>query len=268
MIYFVATPIGNLKDITLRAIEVLKAVDVIACEDTRHSRVLLDAYDIKKPLVAYHKFNEKGSAEKLISLAKEGKNIAVISDAGMPLISDPGYELIKTLVSEGIKYTVLPGACAFVTAMAMSGYNTANFAFVGFLPEKKKDAERLVEQYASLRCPLIFYTAPHDVDKTISTLYDILGDRGAVVIRELTKVYEERVPIFLKDGYHGEKRGEFVIVVDGNTKADDYQDMSVSEQVKLYEKTMSKMDAIKMVARERNMKKNEVYKMVIDESES
>ncbi|MGN0819330.1 MAG: 16S rRNA (cytidine(1402)-2'-O)-methyltransferase [Christensenellaceae bacterium] len=267
MVYFVATPIGNLKDMTYRAVETLNAVDVIACEDTRHSKVLLEAYDIRKPLVSCHKFNEKTVARKLADMAKEGKEIAVISDAGMPSVSDPGWELVKILIEEDIKYTVLPGACAFATAMVFSGYDTANFAFIGFLPEKTAEKKKLLERYSALKCPLIFYTAPHDVDDTVKDLYKILGERKAVVVRELTKVYEQRVEINLKDGYTGEKRGEFVIIVEGNTALEDYENVSVTEQVKLYEKTMSKMDAIKLVARERGLKKNDVYRQVIEQDE-
>lgn len=265
MVYFVATPIGNLKDMTYRAVETLNQVDVIACEDTRHSKVLLDAYNVQKQLIAYHKFNEKTMARKLADMAKDGKNIAVITDAGMPSVSDPGWELVKILIEEDIKYTVLPGACAFATAMVFSGYDTSNFAFIGFLPEKNSERKKLLGEYSALKCPLIFYSAPHDVENTIKELYKILGDRKAVVVRELTKVYEQRVEINLKDGYLGEKRGEFVIIVEGNTAIEDYENVSVTEQVRLYEKTMSKMDAIKLVARERGLKKNDVYRQVIEQ---
>ena len=147
MLYFVATPIGNLKDISLRAIEILKSVDEIACEDTRHSLTLLSAYDIKKPLFSYHKFNEKEITEKIIDKLVAGENIAVITDAGMPVISDPGNVLVKTLIDKGLEYTVIPGACAFITALVLSGLNAERFAFIGFLPEKLSERTELVEKY-------------------------------------------------------------------------------------------------------------------------
>ena len=167
MFYFIPTPIGNLGDITIRAIETLKSVDVIACEDTRTSLKVLNKYEIKKPLYAYHKFNEISSAEGLIKLHEEGKSVAVITDAGTPCVSDPGNVLTKILTERGIPFTALPGATAFVPAILLSGLDASRFTFVGFLPDKKKDAEELLKRYKNLDTTLIFYSAPHDLKKNI-----------------------------------------------------------------------------------------------------
>ncbi len=160
MLYFVSTPVGNLKDISLRALEVLKSVDVIACEDTRTSLKLLNHYEIKKPLVAYHKFNETVAAEKIIRDLKDGKNVALITDAGTPVVSDPGNVLTKLLREEGVDYTVIPGATAFVPALILSGLDAQRFAFIGFLPGKKKDREELLARYKNLDMTLIFLFCP------------------------------------------------------------------------------------------------------------
>ena len=265
MLYFVATPIGNLKDVSFRAIETLKAVDIIACEDTRHSQVFLNRYDIKKPLISYHKFNEKECAVDKISRLKDGKNIAVISDAGTPIISDPGGVLIQSLIEENLDWTVIPGACAFAPPMILSGIDCSRFCFIGFLPEKFKDMEKLLENYVAVTEPLIFYVAPHDVDDVIKNLNEILDDRKAVAVREITKIYEQRIPFNLKDGYLGERRGEFVLVVEG-ANAQSTKDVDPVKQVEDYMKLgLSKMDAIKKTAKELNMKKNDLYKLFLND---
>ena len=193
MLYLVSTPVGNLKDISLRALEVLKYVDMIACEDTRPSLKLLNHYEIKKPLVAYHKFNEKVASEKLLTELKAGKNIALITDAGTPVISDPGNILCKVLVENGVEYTVIPGATAFVPALILSGMEASRFSFIGFLPEKKKDIEELLSPYKHLNSTLIFYCAPHDVKKVAETLYSYLGERNACAVKEITKLHEKAI---------------------------------------------------------------------------
>ena len=265
MLYFVATPIGNLKDVTLRAIEVLKEADVIACEDTRHSLPFLREYGISKPLIAYHKFNEVASCEGIISLLKEGKTVAVISDAGTPLISDPGSVLCKRLIKEDLPFTVIPGACAFVPALLLSGMDTQNFFFFGFLPEKSGEVKKSLQKVKDLTCPLIFYSAPHDVDKTVSRLAEVLGDRKAVAVREITKLYEQRVDFSLASGYSGEKRGEFVIIVEGNSDLKTYP-TDVKEHVLLYtEQGIDKKEAIKLVAKERGVAKNDIYKLFFED---
>ncbi len=267
MLYFIATPIGNLADVSFRAIETLKIVDVIACEDTRHSQTFLNYYHIKKPLISYHKFNENESGEKICALLDEGKNVAVISDAGTPVISDPGNVLTKILIEKGYEFTVVPGACAFVPALVLSGFDASKFTFIGFLPEKKADSEKLLEEYLHLTSPLIFYVAPHDIERTVKTLYEIMGNRKAVAVREITKIYEERIEFFLKDGYKGKKRGEFVLICEGNTLTDEQKENPLEMVDNLIKLGTSKMDAIKQVAKELGIKKNELYKLVLEKEE-
>lgn len=269
MVYFVSTPIGNLGDITLRGIEVLKSVDIIACEDTRHSLPLLQKYDIKKPLVSYQKFNEEKVSEKLIEKLKEGKTVAVISDAGTPVLSDPGAVLINALINAGEPFTVVPGANALLPALMMSGLNSANFCFIGFLPEKKSECEKLLSAYKYVPASLIFYTAPHDVEKTTKTLFDAFGGRKAVAVKEITKMYESRAEFVLGEIPDIDLRGEFVIVVDGYYRTESFEGVSPLEHVKLYvEEGLKKTEAIKRVAKERGISKSELYKTVIDEEEN
>lgn len=266
MLYFVSTPIGNLKDISYRAVEVLSSVDVIACEDTRTSLKLLNRYDIKKRLVAYHKFNEKTECEKIIAMIEDGLNVAVISDAGTPLVSDPGNALAKELHARGIAYTVVPGATAFTSALLLSGLDSDRFSFIGFLPEKKNEAEKLLAPYINLPSTLIFYSAPHDLKKTISRLCEILGDREAAIVKEITKIHESVERIKLSQGTSEEEpRGEYVIVVEGGkTQANPLNTLSIEEQIDLYVADgLTKMEAVKKVAKERGLKKSEVYKYTI-----
>lgn len=265
MLYFVSTPIGNLKDITLRAIEVLRSVDYIACEDKRHSLPLLNAYDIKKPLLSYQKFNESEVAPQIIKLLKDGKSVAVISDAGTPVLSDPGAVLCKKLREEGEPYTVVPGANALLPALILSAFDTSNFCFIGFLPAKRSQIKELLSSYENLPCPLVFYCAPHDLNKTVKDLYDILGDRKACAVKEITKIYETAVVFDLKDGLSIDERGEFVIVVEGAKKAQGFAEMSAEDHIKMYiDSGMDKMTAIKTVAKERGVPKNSLYKYTID----
>ncbi len=266
MLYFVATPIGNLKDITIRAIEVLKEVDEIACEDTRHSLTLLNFYDIKKPLFSYHKFNEKESGEKIIAKLKEGKNIAVISDAGMPVISDPGNILAKMLIQENLPFTVVPGANAFLSALVLSGLNAERFAFIGFLPEKQSQRTELLERYKESDLTLAFYSAPHDVEKDIATLYSVFGDRKAVAVKEITKLHETAYRFNLSEGLGAEPKGEFVILVEGYDKSAKLEGLSEQEHIELYlSQGMDKKEAIKKVAKERGVSKSSLYKYTIQE---
>lgn len=266
MLYIVATPIGNLKDITLRALETLKSVDEIACEDKRQTLKLLNAYDIKKPLFAYHKFNEKKVSEALADKLAAGVNIALVSDAGMPLISDPGCVLVKTLVERGLEFTVIPGATALITALAMSGLLDYRFSFIGFLPEKNSERKKLLEKYKNADCPLIFYCAPHDVDDTVASLYAAFGNRKAVACRELTKTFEQRVEFELQSGYSGEKRGEFVLVVQGaEPTSSDFADVSVEEHLASFlAQGMDKKQAVKAVAKARGVNKNEIYMQAVN----
>ena len=266
LLYFIATPIGNLKDISYRAVEMLNSVDEIACEDTRHSLTLLKAYDIKKPLFAYHKFNEKEECERIIEKLKGGKNIAVITDAGLPVISDPGNVLVNALIENGLEYTVIPGANAALSALILSGFNAEHFCFLGFLPEKKSEREEILKEYKTVSATLIFYSAPHDVKKDIETLYVGLGDRCAAAVKEITKIHE-RVEFFnLKDGLSAEPKGEYVLVVDGAKRNAEYAALSEEEHIDMYLKGgMDKKEALKRVAKERGVPKSSLYKYTIKE---
>lgn len=265
MIYFVATPIGNLNDISLRALETLKNVQVIACEDTRTSKVLLDKFEIKnKLLISYHKFNEQESSQNIIKLASEGKDIAVISDAGMPGISDPGNILAKKLVEAKIDFTVIPGASALTTALVLSGFDSRNFFFAGFLPEKKVEKDKLLSQISTLSSTLIFYVSSHNIKKDIQYLFEQLGNRKACLVKELTKVFETKYYFSLLSLPEIDERGEFVLVVEGNNESLDFDSMTIQEHVLFYVNLgFSKNDAIKKVAKERGKSKNEIYMQVL-----
>ncbi len=262
-LYFVATPIGNLKDFSFRAVETLQSVDEILCEDTRTSLKLLNHYEIKKPLSSYHKFNYKTAIPVVLEKLKMGKNLALISDAGMPCISDPGSELISFLVEENIEYTIIPGSCAFASAVALSGLS-APFSFVGFLPDNKKEERKLLEEYKTHACPLIFYVAPHKLVSTIENIYKIFGDRECITVRELTKLYEQVEHFTLKRGYPKEPKGEYVLIVmNGEKQENQLNELSVEKHFEFYLKQgLSKNDAIKQVAKDRNVPKNEIYKKI------
>lgn len=266
MIYFVATPIGNLKDITLRALETLRAVDVIYCEDTRHTIKLLNAYEIKKPLVACHKFNEKEASEKIIASAREGKEIAIVSDAGMPVISDPGNVVCRALQEEGVPYTVVPGANAFLSALVLSALPADRFAFIGFLPDKEGERRKVLERYKDLDLTLCFHVAPQDVDRHISSMQAVLGDRRACAVREITKLHEEAIPFNLKDGLAGEKRGEYVLIVEGvGERENPLNSLSEREHILHYmNEGLDKKEALKRVAKDRGVSKSDLYKFTID----
>ena len=264
MLYFVGTPIGNLKDISFRALEILKSVDEIACEDTRHTLGLLSAYEIKKPLFSYHKFNEKEAGEKIIEKLKEGKNIALVTDAGMPVISDPGNILVNMLVESGEEFTVIPGACAFVSALVLSGLDASKFCFLGFLPSKSSERKEFLNRYKNLDLTLIFYSAPHDVKKDIESIYEVFGDRRAVTVKEITKLYERVERFNLKDNLSSEPKGEYVLLVEGGKIENDNLKLSEKEHIDLYiSQGMDKKEALKAVAKERGVSKSSLYKYTI-----
>ena len=263
MIYFVATPIGNLKDITLRALEVLQSVDVIACEDTRNSLKLLNHYNIKKKLIAYHKFNENNSSDGIIKLAKEGKNIAVISDAGMPVISDPGYVLIQKLIQNNIEYTVVPGASASLSALLLSGMDSTTFTFVGFLDEQNKKRKKQVENIKNINSTLIFYVSPYNLQKDVEFLNSMLGSRKACLVNEITKMYEKTIHFTLDKLPEFEPKGEYVLVVEGVAECENNISTPQQELQTLLESGMPKNEAIKQVAKMFNVPKNEIYKLTI-----
>ena len=258
MLYLVATPIGNLKEITHYAIEILNSVDYILCEDTRTSLVLLNHYDVKKPLYSYHKFNEKSEVDKIIRDLSNGKNIALISDAGMPGISDPGNILVNECINNDVEYTVISGPSALINAFVMSGMSTP-FTFIGFLPNKKSEAKKVLEEYKNYKTSLIFYVAPHDLNDTISLLYKSLGNRKAVAVREISKKFEEKVFFTLEEGYPSVVKGEFVLIVEGNTEQTQSTLTVIEELNQLIASGVDKNTAIKQVAHNRELKKNDVY---------
>lgn len=269
MVYFIATPIGNLKDISLRALEVLRGCDCVFCEDTRHSLKLLNHYEIRKPLYACHRFNERAAADKLISLAREGKQIAVITDAGTPVISDPGNVLSAAMREASVEFTLIPGACAFVAALVLSAFPADRFSFVGFLRGKKSEKRALLQEYASDRGTLVFYSAPQDVDDDVALLFEAFGPRKAAAVREITKIHESAEYFDLGTGLPGEKRGEYVLLVRGAEKSEcPLNGLSVSEHVAHYAKQgMERKEAFKRVAKDRGVSKSEIYKEMIPQKE-
>lgn len=271
-LYLVPTPIGNLKDITLRALEVLESVDEIAAEDTRTSLKLLNHFQIKKSLFSYHKHNEQGKSLDIINKLKNGVNIALITDAGTPGISDPGSIIVEKCIEENIEFEVLPGATAITTALVYSGLDTTKFIFRGFLPRENKDRNPIIEEIKSVRDTLIFYEAPHRLLNTLEYIKDNLGDRKIAVCRELTKLHEEIYRGKISDAinYFNEvrPRGEFVLVIQGKSDEDikaekeaKWNSLSIEEHlIKTIESGISKKEAIKIVAKERGISKKEVYR--------
>ncbi|MBC6696375.1 16S rRNA (cytidine(1402)-2'-O)-methyltransferase [Terrisporobacter mayombei] len=272
-LYICPTPIGNLEDITYRTLKVLNEVDLIAAEDTRHSIKLLNHFDISKPLTSYFEHNKDSKGIYLINKLLEGENIALISDAGMPGISDPGEDLIKLAIENNIDIEVLPGATAFVVALVGSGLNTHKFAFEGFLDRDKKLRRNRLEEVKEEERTMIFYESPHRLKDTLKDMFKILGNREISVNRELTKKYQEilRGDIETVINIFNEKdpKGEFVLIVEGfkgeKTISNDYSTLSEREYVEaLLEDGMTKKDAIKVVCKERKLKKDIVYKQVLD----
>lgn len=265
MISFVGTPIGNLKDITLRALEELREADAIFCEDTRHTLKLLTAYGIKKPLFSCHKYNEREAAEKMIALSREGKRIAVVSDAGMPVISDPGGSVRRALKEAGEPYTVLPGPCAFVCALVLSSLPADRFLFVGFLPDKTSRRREELKRYTHVRETLIFHCAPQDIDEYVSAMLEVFGDRRACMVREITKIHEECVEFTLKEGYQGERRGECVLLVEGAGEENALLQLSPREHVEAYlAQGLDKKEALKRTAKDRGVSKSDLYRETLD----
>lgn len=262
-LYLVGTPIGNLKDLTERAKETLAMVDYVACEDTRRTLILMNALGLKKPLISYYKQKEREGAEKIVSLLKEGKNVALVSDAGMPVISDPGAILVRRAREEGLPIETVPGPTAVTTAAALAGVD-AGFVFLGFLPEKASERKRRLAPFVSSPIPLVFYAGPHDVKELIAYLYETLGERKAYLAKELTKLHEKLIEITLSEGYPEEARGEYVILVEG--KKEEAPDLSLSPEEHLARylaEGMDKKTAIKKVAAERGVPKDEIYKLTI-----
>lgn len=261
-LYLVGTPIGNLGDITLRALETLKTVDVVACEDTRHTLALLNKFEIRKPLISYYKQKEKAGSEAIVELLDEGKNVALVTDAGMPCISDPGSVLVKNLLERGYDYSVVPGVSAVTSAAALVGTENG-FAFIGFLPEKNKDKDRVIEEIRGLRRSVLLYAAPHDVNKVLEYLYEKLGDRKVFVVKEITKVFEKVTAGTLKDTRVDNPKGEFVLVVEPEERR---QTELTDEEIKeiLSEEMANGKDAktaVASVTDKHSLPKNRVYKI-------
>ena len=268
-LYLVATPIGNLKDMTYRAVETLQSVDEIACEDTRHSLPLLNHFGIFKPLIAVHKFNEREAGGRLIEKLRAGKNIAYISDAGMPCISDPGAELVRLCREQQLPYTVIPGANAALSALVLSGFDSERFLFVGFLPEKNREREALLEPLRHLEATLIFYVAPHNLEKDLDALYQAFGARRFAAVKEITKLHERVEISVLGSPDCAPPQGEYVVLVEGGSaEASPLNELELSEHIAYYERAgMKHMDAVKQVARDRNLPKNQVYRAVLESKE-
>lgn len=272
ILYLVATPIGNLEDITFRAINILKEVDLIAAEDTRHTLKLLNHYEISKPLISYHRHNEEIKVDGLIEKLKEGQNIAVVSDAGTPAICDPGEVIVKEALKENIKVVPIPGACAFVNALVASGLDTKEFVFYGFLSINKKLRKEKLEQIEKENKTIILYEAPHKLKNTLEDLKEILEDRKIVIARELTKIHEEFIKGTAKEilEKYTEPKGEHIILIEANPiKQEDEEklkinNLTIEEHYKYYEEQgFSKNEIIKKIAKDKGVTKNEIYKLFI-----
>ncbi len=268
-LYICPTPIGNLEDITIRTIRTLEEVDIIAAEDTRHSLKLLNHYGIKKPLTSYHEHNEREKSKELIAKLLNGMNIAQISDAGMPGISDPGENLIKLAIENDIEVIGLPGATALITALVVSGLPTRRFTFEGFLPSKKKERKERLEFLKTNPNTLIIYESPHRLIHCLKDMLEILGNRKIAIIRELTKVYEEvfRSDILSSIEKYEEvtPRGEFVLVIEGESDVDDKIDIDIESELRRYIKEgYTKKDSVKMLVQKHKLSKNEVYKISLN----
>ncbi|NMA95348.1 MAG: 16S rRNA (cytidine(1402)-2'-O)-methyltransferase [Clostridiales bacterium] len=267
-----ATPIGNLKDITLRALDALREADYIAAEDTRHTLKLLNHYDIKKPLISYHRHNEFKRGQQILELVEKGHNVVLVTDAGMPGISDPGAQIVKEALEMGIIPTVLPGATAFVSALVISGICTERFVFEGFLPKKRSDRSSRLKDLAKEERTIIFYETPHRIKSILKEFLDIFGeDRPVAIVREITKLHEELIrgtlSEVLKEVEKRNIKGEIVVVLEGASEdiAQVNFDMSVKEHILKYmQDGLIKKDAIERVSKDRDMPKSMVYEHSTD----
>lgn len=274
-LYLCATPIGNLGDMTPRVVETLRNVDIIAAEDTRNSLKLLTHFEIHTPMTSYHEYNKVEKAHALIAKMAQGQDVALITDAGTPAISDPGEVLVKLCHEAGIHVTSLPGAAACITALTLSGLSTRRFSFEGFLPPDKKERAEVLEECRDESRTMIFYEAPHHLKKTLQELYTALGDRHVTLCRELTKKFETVMPTTLQgalDFYEAnEPRGEYVLVIEGRSREEkrqeareNWMEMPVEEHVALYERQgMDRKDAMKQAAKDRGVSKRDIYQALL-----
>lgn len=275
-LFLVSTPIGNLEDITLRALRVLKEVDLIACEDTRHTRRLLDHFGISKPTISYHEHNEQQRAEELAERLARGESIAMVTDAGTPGISDPAYRIVTAAIERGVTVTPVPGATAMIAGLVASGLPTDSFLFAGFLPSKKQARRARLEELKLERATLVVYETPHRIREALIDVREILGDRQTAVARELTKLHEQFIRGAVSDIIAhfdaNEPRGEMTLVIAGSR--DDnltpVEDALISEQVErlMRDEGLSRNDAIKRAARSRGLSKREAYQLMLEEKES
>lgn len=277
MLYLCATPIGNLEDVTLRVLRVLREVDVIAAEDTRQSIKLLNHYEIKTPLISYHEHNKREKTPLLIGRMLAGETIALVTDAGTPAISDPGEDLVKACYEAGIEVSSLPGASAVITALTLSGMKARRFTFEGFLPMDKKEKKQVMERLAATTCTTIFYEAPHRLKKTLSAFLEITGEnRNITICKELTKKYEDAMHMTMGEAvsYYDkeEPKGEFVLVLEGadaeeleKKEQQQWQEMSLERHMELYaSQGLTKKEAMKAVAKDRGISKRDVYAALLE----
>lgn len=275
-LYLCATPIGNLDDMTFRVLDTLREVDVIAAEDTRNSIKLLNRFEIKTPMTSYHEYNKVEKAEKLIAMLQEGKNIALITDAGTPAISDPGEVLVQMCHKNGVPVTSLPGACACITALTLSGLSTRRFCFEAFLPADKNERRDILADLKEESRTIILYEAPHHLKATLAELHDTLGERKITLCRELTKKFETIMPTTLSEAIsfyeENEPKGEYVLVLEGKSleakkeeKQKEWQQLSIEEHMAFYEEQgIDRKEAMKKVAKDRGLSKRDVYQYLLE----
>lgn len=275
-LYLCATPIGNLDDMTFRVLDTLREVDVIAAEDTRNSIKLLNRFEIKTPMTSYHEYNKVEKAEKLVAMLQEGKNIALITDAGTPAISDPGEVLVQMCHKNGVPVTSLPGACACITALTLSGLSTRRFCFEAFLPADKNERRDILADLKEESRTIILYEAPHHLKATLAELHDTLGERKITLCRELTKKFETIMPTTLSEAIsfyeENEPKGEYVLVLEGKSleakkeeKQKEWQQLSIEEHMAFYEEQgIDRKEAMKKVAKDRGLSKRDVYQYLLE----
>jgi 16S rRNA (cytidine1402-2'-O)-methyltransferase len=262
-LYIVGTPIGNLKDITFRAVETLQKVDFIACENTAHTIVLLKQYKINKPLVSYHKFSERQKSNEIIERILAGESCALVSDAGMPAISDPGAILVREAIDKGIKVESVPGVSAITTAISISGLDYIGFSFLGFLPEKDKDKRTILSNFKESLYPLVLYVAPHDLEKISQFLLKELGDRKVTAVKELTKIYETVYETSLSNFEIDNTKGEFVLIIHPAEKKE-LEDGEIIELIKQeLQKGRTKKETVSYLSRKYNINKNRIYQLTL-----